>query len=72
MQSGSVDRGAGRGATTKMQNKENTTFFALPRLSLALEWIKKWAKAFLKHILGRLICQKQNSKISKNFENGQK
>ena len=31
--------------STKMQNKKNTTFLALLRLSFALEMTKKWFKA---------------------------
>ena len=34
------------GLLTKMQNKKNTTFLALLRLSFALELTKKWFKAF--------------------------
>ena len=48
----SVARGGGRGGysppiglPTKMQNKKNTTFLALLRLSFALDPTKKWFKA---------------------------
>ena len=34
------------GLSTKMQNKKNTTFLALQKLSFALEFTKKWFKAF--------------------------
>ena len=34
------------GLSTKMQNKKNTTFLALLKLSFALEFTEKWFKAF--------------------------
>ena len=36
------------GLSTKMQNKENTTFLALLSLIFALEWTKKWFKTSFK------------------------
>ena len=41
------------GLLTKMQNKKNTTFLALLRLSFALELTKKWFKAFFKTYIQR-------------------
>ena len=41
------------GLLTKMQNKKNTTFLALLRLSFALELIKKWFKAFFETYIQR-------------------
>ena len=46
------------GLSTKMQNKEITTFLALLRLFFVLEWNKRFKVSF-KHIFrGGLICQK--------------
>ena len=63
MQNGSEARGRVAGATTKMQNNNNTTFLALLRHPFALEWTKKLFKACFETYI-----QKQNSKISDNFE----
>ena len=57
------------GQSTKTQNKKNTTFLGLLGLCFALEWTKKWFRAsFETYLQERVICQKLNSKISKNFE----
>ena len=56
------------GLLTKKQNKKNTTFLALLRLSFALELTKKWFKAFFETYIQRgLICQKLKSPINENF-----
>ena len=41
------------GLLTKKQNKKNTTFLALLRLSFALELTKKWFKAFFETCIQR-------------------
>ena len=49
MQSSSVAWRQGGGATTKMENKKNTTFSTILRQSFALELTKKFLKHLLKH-----------------------
>ena len=53
------------GLPTKMQNKENTTFLALLRLSFALDWTKNDLKHSLKRLFGEangLPTKMQNKK----------